>query len=285
MFRTDVSRPAGESGVIAIQPQLQLQQNQNLEAGGQAAALESIPVASSQLITPSRPHGSSIHTLITGNGSPYQNFQARIMYGTYKLVQRMEGGQFLTGFTRILHRTSDDAFVGEIPTFRAAPLHPECDNWCDFPVADRPNAVHQWVKAALLDPTLVTGAWVLLLECDYVWMRPLAAPDANDLSHPGRQFAFDYIIPSHPNCKEIIRRLAGGIDPDTIPASGPAPALLRFTDFAKVLPPWERVTAAIEADPESVKVLGWVREMYAWDIGVVQANVSMLTEGPPTARS
>lgn len=32
----------------------------------------------------------------------------------------------------------------QIPTFRADPLHPECDGYCDFPVADRPNAVMQW---------------------------------------------------------------------------------------------------------------------------------------------
>lgn len=32
----------------------------------------------------------------------------------------------------------------QVPTFRATPLHPECDTYCDFPVADRANAVMQW---------------------------------------------------------------------------------------------------------------------------------------------
>jgi hypothetical protein len=32
-----------------------------------------------------------IHTIHTSNGSPYQNFQSRIMFGTYKLVQALPG--------------------------------------------------------------------------------------------------------------------------------------------------------------------------------------------------
>ncbi|KIY92051.1 hypothetical protein MNEG_15912 [Monoraphidium neglectum] len=58
--------------------------------------------------------GDTIHTLFTSNGSPYQNIQGRIMYASYKLVQKMPGGEKLTGFTRILHRTTDDAVVGEV---------------------------------------------------------------------------------------------------------------------------------------------------------------------------
>ena len=55
--------------------------------------------------------GQNVHTLCTSNGSPYQNFQNRIMYGTYKIVQRMPGGETLVGFTRILHRTTDDELM------------------------------------------------------------------------------------------------------------------------------------------------------------------------------
>jgi hypothetical protein len=61
----------------------------------------------------------------------------------------------------------------QIPTFRATPLHPECDNYCEFPVADRPNAVQQWIDAVAANPSLLKGAWVFLVECDYVWMKPI----------------------------------------------------------------------------------------------------------------
>ena len=43
----------------------------------------------------------------------------------------------------------------QVPTWRANPLHPECDTWCEFPVADRPNAVQQWIDAAKKDPTMI----------------------------------------------------------------------------------------------------------------------------------
>lgn len=34
----------------------------------------------------------------------------------------------------------------------------------------------------------------------------------------------------------------------------------------QVVPDWERLTAHIEADEESKKRLGWVREMYAFSV-------------------
>eukprot|EP00798_Chlamydomonas_sp_ICE-L_P017194 gene17194-23512_t len=143
--------------------------------------------------------GDTIHTVITSGGSGYQNFQGRIMYGTYKLVQAMPGGEKLTGFTRILHHVKEDELMEEIPTFHAKPMHPECDTWCDFPVADRPNAVWQWIQAVVKDPSMMKGAWVLLGECDYVWMRPLQAPgDAFASNVPGQQYKFGYIDAQHP---------------------------------------------------------------------------------------
>ena len=35
-------------------------------------------------------------------------------YGTYKLAQRMPGGEGLVGFTRILHRTKPDLLMDEV---------------------------------------------------------------------------------------------------------------------------------------------------------------------------
>lgn len=48
-----------------------------------------------------------------------------------------------------------DFAADEIPTFRANPLEPKCDDWCEFPVKDRANAVQQWIDAAEKDPLLV----------------------------------------------------------------------------------------------------------------------------------
>ena len=61
----------------------------------------------------------------------------------------------------------------QIPTYRANPVQPECDKWCWFPVADRANAVKQWCAAADKDPSMIKAPWLLLLETDYVWVKPL----------------------------------------------------------------------------------------------------------------
>jgi hypothetical protein len=66
----------------------------------------------------------------------------------------------------------------QVPTWRANPLHPECDTWCDFPVADRANGVAQWIAAAKADPSLIKAPWLLMIETDYVWKKPVGWPPA-----------------------------------------------------------------------------------------------------------
>lgn len=43
----------------------------------------------------------------------------------------------------------------QVPTFRADPLTPSCDSWCEFPVSDRPNAVRQFFDAAQKDSSML----------------------------------------------------------------------------------------------------------------------------------
>ena len=43
----------------------------------------------------------------------------------------------------------------QVPSFRADPLTPTCDTWCEFPVSDRPNAVRQFFDAAAKDASLI----------------------------------------------------------------------------------------------------------------------------------
>mmetsp|Transcript_4490 Transcript_4490/g.7562 ORF Transcript_4490/g.7562 Transcript_4490/m.7562 type:complete len:426 (-) Transcript_4490:524-1801(-) len=248
-----------------------------------AGAATTGSTASSAAVAIGKPAGDTIHSLLTSNGSPYQNFQGRIMYGTYKLAQAMPGGEKLTGFTRIMHRTKDDECMLEIPTFRAKPLHPECDGYCDFPVADRANAVQQWIDAVGANPALLKGAWILLLECDYVMMKPIKAPDAYS-DAPARQFHFQYIDTSYPTVVPILDKMLMEkknitLPHGSIPNSGPAPVLMRFAELKAVTPDWEIFTKAIEDTPKAVEVLGWVREMYAWSIAVaLQPKIKILTE-------
>ena len=95
-----------------------------------------------------------------------------MMYYSYLRAQKMPGGEHMKFFTRILHRRKPDAVMREVPTVRVEPLHPACDTWCDFPVADRPNAVAQW----LLTDDAKRGKYILLIETDYIWTKPVPMP-------------------------------------------------------------------------------------------------------------
>ncbi|EIE24619.1 hypothetical protein COCSUDRAFT_14028 [Coccomyxa subellipsoidea C-169] len=237
-------------------------------------------------VTPGIPtKGTAIHTLVTSNGSPYLNFQNRIMYGTYKKAQKMPGGDSLVGFTRILHRTRPDLLMDEaslsptscstVPTFRADPLTPSCDTWCEFPVSDRPNAVMQFLKAAKADPTMIKAPWLLMIETDYVWMRPLQAPPAEDPASRPMAYPFNYIVPTAPPLEGVMRKMyPAELGPlSGIHGSGPAPVMMRFDEWMEVAPEWERLTAHIEADMESKEKLGWVREMYAFSVAMALKGV------------
>uniref|UniRef100_A0A7S0X0W7 Hydroxyproline O-arabinosyltransferase-like domain-containing protein n=1 Tax=Chlamydomonas leiostraca TaxID=1034604 RepID=A0A7S0X0W7_9CHLO len=230
--------------------------------------------------------GDTIHTLFTSNGSPYQNFQARVMVATWHLVRQQPGGEKLVAMTRVLHRTTPDELMDEVDTFRADPLQPECDKWCWFPVADRANAMQQWIDAVAKTPSLQKAPWVLLLETDYVWVKPLQAPgDAYNPKVPGLSFAFDYIGPSNHVVGQILKDYCPTCEQSTVPNSGPAPVLARYEDFKAATPLWEELSKWIETHEDAKKVLGWVREMYAWDIAVaLHPDIKMLTEEPYISR-
>eukprot|EP00877_Chromochloris_zofingiensis_P015145 jgi/Chrzof1/9885/Cz04g19190.t1 len=266
------------------QKQQQQQQQQQQPSSDDSKPKAAIKGPDRVPVPRTRHPGDTIHSIFPSNGSPYQNFQARIMYGTYKLVQKQPDGDKLTGFTRVLHRMTDDEVMGEIPTFRVNPLQPKCDTWCEFPVADRPNAIVQWINATKYDASLIQGAWILMLESDYVWMKPLKAPgSAYDASVQGLGFVYDYINPQYPTAKAVLHKMCRTCTGDKIPASGPAPVLLRPDELEVAALHWERYTAHIESDKHAKEVLGWVREMYAWCLAVQTANVSIIHQAPPNS--
>ena len=87
------SRGAAHYGQIDGAAQQRGQQQGQQQAAAAAAAATAAAGGSA-------PPKDSIHTLCTGNGSPYQNYQLRIAYATYKLIQQMPGGERHVAFTR-----------------------------------------------------------------------------------------------------------------------------------------------------------------------------------------
>jgi hypothetical protein len=193
----------------------------------------------------------------------------RIAYSTYKLILAMPGGDQFTGFTRILHRTKPDELMDEIPTFRADPLQPECDNWCEYPVSDRADAVQQFFDAYKKDPSMITAPWIYMIESDYVFMKPLDLPNFSKTKTTAGKawaFPFDYINPGM--FPTEMKQLWPEGQPVDIPNAGPAPLVMSVQDWIAVTPDWVRLAAKIEADDRLKKVLGWVREMYGFSIAL-----------------
>ena len=59
-----------------------------------------------------------IHVVVTSNGNRYMNWQTRVLYANYKKAAAESPEGLLCGFTRVLHRTSDDELMHEVPTKR-----------------------------------------------------------------------------------------------------------------------------------------------------------------------
>ncbi|KDD75998.1 hypothetical protein H632_c402p1 [Helicosporidium sp. ATCC 50920] len=266
-----VNGPQGAPGTQGSQP-----------APAQKATLHQVE-APAAVATPDT--SRNVHILMTSNGSPYINWQSRMMYGSFLRVQKMPGGERMTGFTRILHRSKDDGLSGEMPTFRADPLHPQCDTWCQYPVADRPNAVRQYFDALHSGREQTTAEWLYLGETDYIWIKPLQAPPVTDPKEQGLAYMFSYIQPASASLAKAIRALypeSKGPVSD-IPRTGPAPAMMRKSDWLRVCPDWERLTAQIEASEELKTALGWVREMYAFSVALALEKVQLRVDPAPVS--
>ena len=78
--------------------------------------------------------------------------------------------------------------------------------------------------------------WLLLIETDYIWMKPLQAPAAHAPSSRGMAYPFNYIVPQAPALESVMRKMyPAELGPlDGIPGSGPAPVMMRFDEWLQV---------------------------------------------------
>ena len=207
---------------------------------------------------------------------PYADYQMRIAYATYEMIQKMPGGDRHKAFTRILHRTprDPDPLADEIQTFRADPLQPECDDWCEYPVSDRANAVKQFWEYAKKNKML-NEDWYYMIESDYVFMKPLEIPKTpkNDEAYG---YFFHYINPTaHPHEMAVLYPWG---DATSVAHSGPAPVLMSLDNWIKVTEDWETMAALIESKADITERLGWVREMYGFSIAMAKNGIKFITE-------
>ena len=79
--------------------------------------------------------------------------------------------------------------------------------------------------------------WLLMIETDYVWLKPVAAPPAES-AQPSLAFPFGYIQPTAGGISGVMRKMypqeKGPLS--DVPNSGPAPVLMRWQELFKVQP-------------------------------------------------
>jgi hydroxyproline O-arabinosyltransferase len=205
------------------------------------------------------------------------NWQSRVMYATYLAVvaQDPTGPLARGAFTRVLHRSTPDELMEEIPTLRFTPVHVNCDTYCSFPVADRSPALVEWMA------TEDAGrcSHIMLVETDYLWVKSLSA-DLLPSDGTALAFPYSYIVPTYPTVAPYSAKYYSGPVGD-IPPTGNAPVLLTRSDFGKLVPEWARIVAEIEEDEVAVERLGWVRDMYAWSFAAVRTGIKHHMPMPP----
>ena len=206
-----------------------------------------------------------LHTIMTSNGNVYMNWQSRVMYASY-LKHASTEGSIMKAFTRILHKGRHDELMHEIPTMRFNPVQSKCDGWCDYPVADRSQAVAQWLETADSERC----SHVVMVETDHIIVK---TPSPSILLPQGEAmgFRFGYMNPVHAILKQNYPQyFQGG---KTMPPTGNAPSVVNTVDLRKIAPLWARFVNETE-EPEAVrKELGWVRDMYAYDLAALASGI------------
>ena len=214
--------------------------------------------------------------VFTSNGNMYSNWQSRLLHHSF-LEVKDKPGSLLKGIVRLLHRSADDELMTEIPTVRVDPKYPNCEAWCEFPVNDRPIAVQSFFKHS--PEAARRYKYMLVIEPDYLFMKPITSehlPPAGEAN----AFPYGYIAPNYNDeTRNTTRRIMG--DPtmtkkqiEAIPGTGPAPLLIEtYLLDEQILPLWIDYTLKIEEDAAAKKLLGWVREMYAYSFAVAKLGI------------
>ena len=101
---------------------------------------------------------------------------------------------------------------------------------------------------------------LLSMLTQYMLDPPLQSPQARGSAYepkvPGFGYKFDYISPQNPIVSEILAEKCPQCDPKSVPGSGPAPVLMRFSDLRAATPLWEELSEWIETHEHAKKALG-----------------------------
>ena len=114
----------------------------------------------------------------------------------------------------------------------------------------------------------------MMVETDYIYVR---SPVPEILRPMGQAvgFEYQYIAPRDDNMKRVYREYLADHPSESeprkyaLPRTGNAPSCLNVRDLRAVAPLWAEFVNRTEVPEERRKALGWLRDMYAYDLAAM----------------
>ena len=202
------------------------------------------------------------HTLLTAQGSIYNQWQARIMYHHWKKQRARDGPcTEMSGFTRLCPSPNGepDGVEKHIPTIFVAQLSKEVlAQYGHFGVLNRPHSVVEMFKLPDLRKR-ITEEYVLVAETDHVLMRPL--PNlATATTAAAHSFGYMHAGSHHQRVVSLVNPQASWKDLQPV---GPSPLIIKLSELERVAPRWLDYSFKLRADPMPARLIqDWVLEMW-----------------------
>lgn len=219
------------------------------------------------------PNRRPFHALLTAQSSPYQQWQARIMYFHWKKQAAAAGpcGE-MGGFTRLCATEGGkpDGLENEIPTVFTKQLSQEIiASHFHFGVLNRPESVRQLFESKEL-MSHITSDYVLVLETDHVLMQPI--PNLATETMPA---AYDFgYMHAHVGQNRIIRKYWPEGDASQLDPVGPSPLLIHVDQLRKITPRWLDFSMGLRSNDDAESVIqGWVQEMWGYSIAAASLGI------------
>lgn len=214
------------------------------------------------------------HTLITCDGSMYEQWQSRLAYYWFKKQQAQDACGEMSGFTRVLHSGKADAFMEEIPSVVVPRLN--ASEELGYMGSDRPFAIKHLLNEGA---AAIEEDYILLLEPDHFLTRPVP----NLAVQKGGPVAFDFWYmhgEGHPESAALVKRHCPQCA-ETVQPLGPSPVLASKDMFRTVAPRWLELSIALRKDSDADAGIiaagaanNWVSEMWAYAMAAEEANVT-----------
>ena len=244
-------------------------------AGAAAGAATTASAAATHRADPKCPNRRPYHTLLTAQGTIYNQWQARIMYFHWQKQRAADGPcSDMAAFTRLCPSKDgeSDGVEKYIPTIFVAQLTPEVlAKYGHFGVLNRPHSVMEFFRNPELRAR-VTEEYVMLAETDHVLMKPLPNLASEGVA-AAHAFGYMHAGSHHAKVIDLVNPQGDCTWRDLQPV-GPSPLIIKLTDLEKLTPRWLNYSYELRADPMPARLIqDWVLEMWGYSIAAASLGV------------